>query len=65
MNNMKWVYCILLVICFGIAVYDITINSLYAILWAMSSIIYTIFLAVELICDKIGNVYEKISNNSK
>jgi hypothetical protein len=62
---MKWVYCILIVVCFGVAVYDITISSPYFVLWAMSSIIYTIFFVVELICDKIDDLYEKISNNSK
>ena len=62
---MKWVYGILLVICFGITVYDVTINSPYSILWAMDSVVFTIFFAVELICDKIDNLYEKISNNSK
>ena len=62
---MKWIYCILIVICFGITVYDVTINSPYSILWAMDGFVFTIFFAVELICDKIDNLYEKIPNNSK
>lgn len=62
---MKWIYCILMVVCFGVAVYDITISSPYFVLWAMSSIIYTIFLVGEVICDKIDSLYEKIPSNSK
>lgn len=62
---MKWVYSILTVICFGITIYDITINSPYFILWAINSVVYTIFFVGELICDKIDSLYEKISNNSK
>jgi hypothetical protein len=54
-----------MVVCFGVAVYDITISSPYFVLWAMSSIIYTIFLVGEFICDKIDSLYEKIPNNSK
>lgn len=62
---MKWVYVILILVCFGVAIYDITISSPYYVLWAMNSIICTIFFAVELICNKIDRLYEKISNNSK
>ena len=62
---MKWIYCILMVVCFGATVYDVTISSPYFVLWAMSSIIYTIFLVGEFICDKIDSLYEKISSNSK
>jgi hypothetical protein len=54
-----------MVVCFGVAVYDITISNPYFVLWAMSSIIYTIFLVGEVICDKIDSLYEKISNNSQ
>lgn len=62
---MKWIYCILMVVCFGATVYDVTISSPYFVLWAMDCIVFTIFFAVELIYDKIDNLYEKISNNSK
>lgn len=62
---MKWFYGILIVICLGITAYDVTINSPYSILWAIDSVAFTIFFAVALICDKIDNLYEKISNNSK
>lgn len=62
---MKWVYMILILVCFGVAIYDITINSPYYVLWAMNSIICTIFFVGEFIYDKIDRLYEKISNNSK
>ena len=62
---MKWIYCILMIVCFGVAGYDITISSPYYVLWIMNSIVCTIFLVGEFICDKIDSLYEKISNNSK
>ena len=62
---MKLIYSILIIICFGATIYNVTIDSSYSTLWAISSIIYTIFFVGELICDKINSLYEKISNNSK
>lgn len=62
---MKWIYGILIVICIGVAAHDVVINTPYSTLLAISGVIYTIFFVGELICDKIDNLYEKISNNSK
>lgn len=62
---MKWVYGILIIICLGTTVYHVNISSPYSILWAINTIMYTIFFVGELICNKIDNLYEKISINSK